>query len=487
MGVRGSWAAAAVVVAWACGVWGCGAERPGPAPAQPPGARPSAPAAEAPDAGTPQEAPDAGGPDAGGPAEEQAPDAGPVGNPGPWPTDALKDYSAAYALGPGVQSVGVDQGYNLWLLRGDEIGVLRPGDAKPTWTRGVGQASRGFGVGRELAVGSTVICGGTAGRAYVGYKATHLEYACEGKQRTWIAAPGEECFDPVRWEEFQKGDMDAVQLGEDGRVSLEEHLWRSVGPSGGKVPMGIRNTNDFHYDEDRTVVSCTRVMRGPLAGDLFIGTNHGVTRIQGLVYNSHRHPGWYYYKPGVEPTPWNGSLMADGDHAVAIGQNGDVLIANRYMVGAIVPSAPLKDWDREQTFEGASPWRFKTFNRQLSTLEVEDEWRAIAQTTDGAYWVGSKLYGLWRTERPVRTTAVYTRVTQLPSEHVSALAATDDGALYVGTDGQGLWRLEADGTTLAQVPGVTGRRVLQLVYDPTRTPSMLHVLTDAGLTVLRGP
>jgi hypothetical protein len=37
------------------------------------------------------------------------------------------------------------------------------------------------------------------------------------------------------------------------------------------------------------------------------------------------------------------------------------------------------------------------------------------------------------------------------------------------------------------VEAVPGRRVLQLVYDPTVTPSMLYALTDAGLTVLRGP
>ena len=482
MAVRGGWVAVLGLAAWA---WGCGAERVGPAAPEPPEA-PAAPeagppAAEAPDAGPQEtEAPDAG--------PEQSPDAGPVGNPGPWPTDAVKDYSAAYALGRGVQSVGVDEGYNLWLLRGDEIGVLRPGDAKPTWTRGVGQASRGFGVGRELAVGSTVICGGTAGRAYVGYRAKGLQKGnCEGKPRGYIAAPGEACFDPVRWEEFQKGDLDVVRFGDDGRVSLEEHLWRSVGPSGGKVPMGIRNTNDFHFDEDRTVVSCTRVMRGPLAGEVFIGTNHGVTRIQGLVYNSHRHPSWYYYAPGVIPNEWNGSLMTDGDHAVAIAQNGDVLIANRWMVGAIVPSLPLADWDREKTYEGPSPWRFRGHNPKLNSLEAEDEWAAIAQTTDGTYWVGSKEYGLWRLERPVRSSGVYTQGTALPTGHVSALAASDDGALYVGTDGQGLWRLEPDGTTLAQVEGVAGRRVLQLVYDPTLTPSTLYVLTDVGLTVLRGP
>ncbi|SSC73518.1 unnamed protein product [Ciceribacter sp. T2.26MG-112.2] len=34
---------------------------------------------------------------------------------------------------------------------------------------------------------------------------------------------------------------------------------------------------------------------------------------------------------------------------------------------------------------------------------------------------------------------------------------------------------------------VSGQRVLQMVYEPTVTPSMLLVLTDKGLKVLRGP
>jgi hypothetical protein len=46
--------------------------------------------------------------------------------------------------------------------------------------------------------------------------------------------------------------------------------------------------------------------------------------------------------------------------------------------------------------------------------------------------------------------------------------------------------MEPDGT-LARVDSVPGRNVIQLVYDPTVEPSMLLVLTNAGLTVLRGP
>src|SRR4029079_17839842 len=79
-----------------------------------------------------------------------------------------KNYSSAYGIGS-AQSMSVDDAYNLWLLDGDRIGVLRPGEAAPRWFSGIGHASQPFG-DSGLALGSTRICGGSAGRAYVGYR-----------------------------------------------------------------------------------------------------------------------------------------------------------------------------------------------------------------------------------------------------------------------------------------------------------------------------
>src|SRR5688572_1612929 len=42
---------------------------------------------------------------------------------GPWPIDAMKNYSVDFAVGT-PQSVALDEGLNLWLLAGDRIGVL---------------------------------------------------------------------------------------------------------------------------------------------------------------------------------------------------------------------------------------------------------------------------------------------------------------------------------------------------------------------------
>src|SRR5206468_3612349 len=159
---------------------------------------------------------------------------------------------------------------------GDQIGVLRPGDHAPTWVRGIGQASYGFG-SDTLATGSTVICGGAAGRAYVGYSAHEMEPQPGISQRTYIPWPGEDNYTPERFAEYQKGDLDVVKLQPDGGIGLEEHLWRTVGASNAGRQVGIHNTNDFHYEEDRSVFNCARVTRGPFRGDVYITTNHGAT------------------------------------------------------------------------------------------------------------------------------------------------------------------------------------------------------------------
>ncbi|MCP3143246.1 hypothetical protein [Pyxidicoccus xibeiensis] len=427
-----------------------------------------------PDAGEPA---DAGTqPDAGTPS-----DAGTPPNAGPWPVDPVLDYTRAFGAGT-PQSVGIDEGLNLWLLDGRRIGVLRPGDKAPTWTTGVGQARQPFG-GDSLATGSTVICGGEAGRAYVGYSANEMKRAPGIEQRTYIPGPGEPYYTPERYAEYQKGDLDAVRVQPDGSVVLEEHLWRTVKSSNKDKQIGIHNTNDFHYEEDRSVLNCARVTRGPYRGDLYITTNHGVTRIQGLVYNSHRHPGWYLYENGSE---W-GSLQCPYMHGLGIAPNGNVLVANEQMVGVLVPSGKLEEWDRENTWDGPTPWIFKSFNEVLNGQASDDYWRAFEQVASGRYYLGSKEYGVWAVTPKSRSAGNWSKLAGLPTNGVLALKATDDGALYIGTADAGLWRLEADGTTLNQVREVAGRRVVQLVYEPTVTPSMLVVVTDQGVTVLRGP
>ncbi|WNG24865.1 hypothetical protein F0U62_13230 [Cystobacter fuscus] len=355
----------------------------------------------------------------------------PVDSPGPWSQEAVLDYSKQFAVGT-PQSVGLDEGGNLWLLDGARVGVLRPRDSQPTWTSGVGQAGKGFR--------SSVVCGGGAGRAYVGYLAEDLE-----RPRR------DDLDDPV----FLEGDLDVVRLRPDGGVELEQHLV-------------IRNTNDPHYDEDRSVLACVRVARGPFRGELYLGTNHGVTRVRGLDYNAHRHP---VFKNA------SGSLRIGYTYAVGLAQDGDVLVGNEWKVGIVTPPAALGDWDDLAKV----PWKLDTYVEALGSQEDMDLWRGFVQTKDGAYWLGSAKYGVWRLTPSPRA---YERLEGLPTQRIRALAATPDGALLVGTEDRGLWRRASDGT-LARVEGVAGERVLQLVVDDGLRPAMVLALTEQGLTVLR--
>jgi hypothetical protein len=454
--------------AWAVGVmmaWGCGGTSPTAPDEHPPERN------EGPDGGSGPPDGGSGAPDGGSGSERVE---------GPWPNEPVLNYSQRYGLGR-VRSVGVDDAYNLWLLDEERIGVLRPGDEAPRWTTGVGQAAEGFGADKR-ALGSTVICGGSAGRAYVGYSTYELElpfiHGPEGRSFPRYDDPDPSRFDPVRYQEYQKGDLDVVRLEPDSQVVLEEHLRRSA-RGNGPQDIGIRNTNDHHFDEDRSVLSCVRVMRGRHKGDLYIGTNHGVTRIQGLVYNSHRHPVWFRIRPDGGRTQ-----MAGYTYALGIARDGDVLIGNDWMLGIVTPSEQLADWDRVD--ESLNPTKVASAHvPELNGLEDKDYWRGFQQTTDGRYYLASRDEGLWELRIHTRHEVHGTKRTGLPTDSLTALAATDDGSLFIGTRGFGLWRLDAE-QRLSRVPGVEGPAVEQLVYDPTVKPAMLYVLTNTGLTVLRG-
>jgi len=219
-------------------------------------------------------------------------------------------------------------------------------------------------------------------------------------------------------------------------------------------------------------------MRGRDKGDLYIGTNHGVTRIKGLVYNSHRHPVWFEKKPDGKE-----SQKAGYTYALGISPSGDVLIGNDWKVGVVTPSPNLVEWDRVN--DALNPEKLNSYLPELNSLPEMDYWRGIQQTRDGRYYLASKSFGLWQLTIRSVSTAQGTKVPGLPTDELTSLAATDDGSLFIGTNGAGLWRMD-DQKQLSRVSGVDGGRVLQLLYDPTVTPAMLYVLTDKGLTVLRG-
>ncbi|EAU66454.1 hypothetical protein STIAU_0555 [Stigmatella aurantiaca DW4/3-1] len=484
-----------VVTAWACG--GSESVPPPPNNVNEEPTNPGAP--DSPDSGTPG-TPDSGtpgNPDSGTPGNPDSgtpgnPDSGtpeppppPQGGPGPWPTDPQVNYTQRYNLGR-VLSVSVDDAQNIWLLNGTSIGVLRPGDTQPRWVSHIGQASQGFSPD-TLATGSTVICGGSAGRAYVGYTAEDVPggafiYSPDGRSHPRYDDPDPSRFDPVRYGEYQKGDMDVVRVTADGSIVLEEHLQKSATPNGPQN-IGIRNTNDHHFDEDRSVLTCTKVTRGAERGDIYIGTNHGVTRIKGLQYNSHRHPVWFEDKLDENGNVVGQTQRAGYTYALGISQSGDVLIGNDWNVAVVTPTPNLVDWDR--TEQSITPEKLNSYVRAVNSLAEKDYWRGFQQTKDGSYYLASRDFGLWKMTILRRSEENSVKVAGLPTDSLTSLAATDDGSLFIGTKTDGLWRLDGQ-KQLTKVAGVAGSQVRELFYDPSVTPASLYVLTNDGLTVIRG-
>lgn len=447
MGTRSWRVNAAVVVCSAVGWFGChSSSQPPPTNTQPAAADAGT---DSLDAGVPPDAGivdagtlDAGSPDAGvadaGTPDAGAPDAGPRASL--WPTDPQLSFSSAYGL-PGLAGVSIDDDQNIWVLTGDNrVGALRPSTGKVSWApSGFGQTGKGFG--------ATCICAGEPGRAYVGF---------------WASDPtdADKYFDPpLNRSMWSPGDVDVLDLDAQGNVAFNQH-------------MNLFNSNDHHYNEVQGIFTCVRVMRGQFKNEVYVGSNHAVTRIRGLDYADHRHAVWDV----------NGSLKIGYNKAVGIAQNGDLLIGNEWKVALLTPPPDLMDFI---SFDVA-PWRLDTYVMELGALEDMDFWKATAQTTDGLYyWGGDK--GLWQAKlkpRPppdLKYDPTWTQIAGIG--WVTALAATDDGSLFIGSDG--LWRMKPD-KTLERMSNVPGDEVINLVYDPNQTPSMLLVLTNAGLTVLRG-
>ncbi|NRD65268.1 hypothetical protein HRD49_26275, partial [Corallococcus exiguus] len=354
---------------------------------------------------------------------------------------------------------------------------------------------------------SSVICGGEAGRAYVGYYADDLGVDPEWPDiHTNFIVTAKPCeipvnettcfpFSPRRLQFYKQGDVDAVKLDASGQVVLEGHINQSrrankdangnpfiqTGPTVvDGVSLGIRNSNDHHFDEDRAMYSCASVLRGPNKGDVFFGSNHGVTRIRGLTYNAHRHPVWFDAR---------GSQYAGYTYGLGISPDGDVLIANEWNFGIVTPDTKLENWD-DTTTAGINQQKVKSsYLPEVNSQETFDSWRGFQQTTDKKYYLGSKDLGLWEMTI-LSATNPFQKGTRVGADvpalgGINALASTNDGSLFIGTNTGGLYRLTPS-KTVEKVADVRGNKVLQLVYDGSGTSGMLLVLTSEGLTVLRG-
>jgi hypothetical protein len=449
------------------------------------------------DAGSPSgaaPAPDAGAPDSGVP-DAGAPDAGPV-NPGPdphrpgglgsgpVPSGPLVIYGSAQGLLEAPISASMDEGENLWVVTGRALYLLQPG-AK-VFRRYTAQDGLHYGPGYTEPPDITLVEGGSKGECFVGYAARdtndHMFKGAHTEKDPWA----------------HLGKMDQVLLKADASLKVNRY--------------DLRNSNDGHYYETRTITSMVYDhFQHP--GNLYVGSNHGVTRIV---------PARYYPPPHLDTDPFNtwderqwyadhvhpwvcmGGPCSDpgrpptfGDwFGLTLAADGRLWMGGLTNAGALKFKEKLEDW--VQSWEPINPFT-PAFEwppvflpaRMGDPVNI----RGVAVTPDGMVWFVSGGAESWRS--PHYGIAAYDgrRFTYFDP---TALGATEynilevqalaDGRLVFGFPNSGLlvWEPgEAKGRRITQRDGLPGERIGRMSQDQMHDPPLLLVPTDGGLAIFR--
>lgn len=172
--------------------------------------------------------------------------------------------------------------------------------------------------------------------------------------------------------------------------------------------------------------------------------------------------------------------------AVGANEDGDL------EVFAVDPASPDVIYHRRQ-ISSASDWldwssldqpvyAFASRSWQVGEGLPDNSVQAIAQTTDGFLWVGTR-QGLARFDGNQFFCYDARNTPALKKSSVTALCASRDGALWIGTDGGGLVRLK-DGvfTRFDQTNGLAGDEV-QVIYESR--DGTLWIGTTTGMSRYR--
>jgi hypothetical protein len=464
-----------------------------PTPVVPDGG-PSSVVPPAPDAG----APDSGVPDAG------PPDAGPVDagpDPhrkgglgfGPFPVDPLVIHGSAQGLLESPVSASVDEGENLWVVTQRALYLLQPG-AK-IFRRYTAQDGLHYGPGYTEPPDITLVEGGAKGECFVGYSARDTNSS--------MFPDAHRSTDP--WAHM--GKMDQVLLQADGSLKVNRY--------------DLRNSNDGTYYETRTITSMV-YDHFEHPGNLYVGSNHGVTRII---------PAKYYPPPRLDADPFNtwderqwyadhvhpwvciGGPCSDrsriptfGDwYGLTLAPDGRLWMGGLTNAGALKFKEKLEDW--VQSWEPINPFS-PSFEwppvfvppRMGDPVNI----RGVAVTSNGVVWFVSGGADSWRTphygiaaydeacpkQKPPCNLLTYFDPIALGAVEYNILEvqALADGRLVFGFPNSGLlvWEPgEPKGRRITQRDGLPGERIGRMSQDQMHDPPLLLVPTDGGLAIFR--
>jgi hypothetical protein len=452
------------------------------------------PLAQAPDGGPtviappvdagPPETPDAGPAD-GGPAGPDPHRIGGLGY-GPFPKDPLTIYGSSEGLMEAPLSASVDEGENLWVVSNQALYLLTPGAR--TFRRYTARDGLHYGAGYTEPPDITWVEGGGTGECFVGYYARDTNSSMFKDAHMWT--------DP--WAHM--GKMDQVLLQADGSLKVNRY--------------DLRNSNDGHYYETRSITSMVYDhFQHP--GNLYVGSNHGVTRIIPAKYfpprsldtdpfNLSDEHQWYadHVHPVVcigAPCTGDNSrdLITFGDwFGLTLAPDGRLWMGGLTSAGALGFREKLEDW--VQSWQPVNPF--------VPSFEVPPVYlpprygdpvniRGVAVAPDGIVWFVSGEVESWR--GPTYGIAGYDgkRFSYFDPMKLGALEynvlevqALADGRLVFGFPDSGLlvWEPGApQGHRVTQRDGLPGERVGRMSQDRLHDPPLLLVPTDGGLAIFR--
>jgi hypothetical protein len=478
-----------------------------------------------------------GGPPDGGPivgTDAGTPDAGFVfGTPGPWPMNDVTYGSKDGIHETPIVGMSTDEAQNLWVATPSALYLLQPGAAQfkrftikdglhlagnPALYCDVSYPDGACPIGGEAnGDGIVEITAGAAGEVFVGYNGVH----------NWSDPNDELWQSPNR----HSGQLDRVKLKADGTIQVD------------RLQMLSGDSALFWHNRDVMRLVYDHFHH---AHELYVGTNHGITRFTPDGYHeippqnaNHPYPEYWpiltydwmsdHLHPqacGCGPCVGEQSLRLADWRGLAVTSDGNLLVGGRWAAGKIVWTQPnwtsdLKGWFQRgggayDTTKGGFSMGDPYFggcggSRPVWCVGQEGDAisvSAVTETPDGLQWFASGPYSYqpsnpctvganagdrdWgiASYDPKHHTFVYYNGPEvgLAETNVRDMVALPDGRIVFAGPNSGLvfWNPQTHAQTVRNTRnGLPSNQIFRLELDTMVSPPTLHVATGSGAVSIR--
>jgi streptogramin lyase len=211
--------------------------------------------------------------------------------------------------------------------------------------------------------------------------------------------------------------------------------------------------------------------RGPAAGEVFLGTEHGIVRYQGTLMADHRHIATDVANPNGTTSQRFGATKA-----LTVTDDGAVWYGNDFRFGGIPWTPRLYEW----YFDAPWLWPSHAFGGETD----RDYNEGIGVDSKGDVWVGSRGFGMAHLKIAANKRSASKETLDVPSSMINDLLVDLNDTIWLATD-SGSYRYDPVAKSWTRFAGVSSR-TNKLYLDDTVTPRAIYFATSSGITVYRG-